>query len=234
MARSCPDALAAPTVKPTMSAPAVVGLLLVNDTRENPFGPELASVFVTAAVTPTSFEFAGPIGLGVTATEHTGAVLSMRIDPKNAGGFAVLPAASRQPPTTPLVIPAAVTVIGLSVCATPDWLAPMSEQANVTTTSWFVHVPAVYETMAPLAFVVVADAVAIGSVRSMSIPAVAVPNVAVELFPAESTHVPWLVAFVTGPSTWIGGVSVAIWLPTAIGTQENDTVTVLLVHTPAV
>ena len=38
--------------------------------------------------------------------------------------------------------PAALTVTGGSRLATPDWFPPLSVQWNVTTTSWFVQVPA--------------------------------------------------------------------------------------------
>jgi hypothetical protein len=50
-------------------------------------------------------------------------------------------------------------------------------------------------------FVVVADALAIGSVLSMSIPLDGVPKVIDELFPALSVQVPVTVPFVIGPFT---------------------------------
>src|ERR1051326_6368364 len=110
-----------------MSLPAVDGLLLVIDFSTEPFEPELLSVTKTVAQTVTSLLFAESV-VGITATVQAGAVLSILIGPKKAGGFALFPATSLQLPMTPLVVPAALTVTGGSMLgtATPDWFPPPS------------------------------------------------------------------------------------------------------------
>ena len=128
-------------VNPTMSLAAVDGLLLVIDLSSDPFGPDLSSVMKTVAYTLASLPFPDSV-VGRTAALQVGGVLSILIGPKNAGGFAWLPATSVQLPMTPLVVPSALTVTGGSRLATPDWFPPLSVQWNVTTTSWFVQVPA--------------------------------------------------------------------------------------------
>src|SRR5579885_864454 len=95
------------------------------------------------AVTVTSLPLLGPMGFGFADTAQLGGVLSIRIGPKKAFGFARFPALSLQPPAMPRVLPSAVTVTGGSTLATPDWLAPASVQLKVTVTFWFVQVPAV-------------------------------------------------------------------------------------------
>src|SRR5439155_24782592 len=121
-----------------------------------------------------------------------------------------------------------------AVAASPDWLAPASVQAKVTTTSWLVHVPAAYGTTLLLLSLVVADADATGLVRSMSIPEVEVPKVVTALFPTASEHVPVTVEFVVGPATCCGAVSVCTSFSVEIGVQANETVTAWLVQVPAV
>src|SRR6476469_205783 len=102
-----------------MSLPTVAGLLLVLDLSTDPFGPELRAVTKTVAVTLRSLLFADSV-VGMPATVQAGAVVSILIAPKKAGGFAWLPATSVQLPMTPLVVPAALTVTGGSMLATPD------------------------------------------------------------------------------------------------------------------
>ena len=68
----------------------------------------------------------------------------------------------------------------------------------------------------------------------MSIPELAVPNVALELLPAVSVHVPVTVWLVVGPLTCTGLVWDAIWLSTEMGVQEKVTVTGTFVQVPAV
>src|SRR5579871_1393132 len=128
-----------------MSLPSVAGLLLVTETSWKPLPPESPdwSLTVTFAVAVTSLPLLGPSGFGLTDTAQFGGVVSIRIGPKNAFGFARLPALSLQPPLIPRVLPAAVTVNGGSTLATPDWLAPSSVQLKLTVTAWFVQVPAV-------------------------------------------------------------------------------------------
>jgi hypothetical protein len=107
-----------------MSLPAVAGLLLVIDLSTDPFAPELPSVTKTVAQTVTSLLF--PVGVvGMTATVQAGAVLSILIGPKNAGG-------SRGCPQRPCVADDAVRRPGGAhgrrriKLATPDWFAPSS------------------------------------------------------------------------------------------------------------
>src|SRR5690242_2063267 len=102
-----------------MSLLAVAGLLLVTDLRTEPCCPDLSSVMKTVAVTFVSLPLFDCSEVGITATVQLGGVLSIRIGPKNAGGFAWLPATSVQLPCTPRVVPSALTVTGESTLATP-------------------------------------------------------------------------------------------------------------------